>query len=279
MALRSIDVGANFIFLHPKAGIRPRDVTGVHTSPLPIFIRSVRARSRRSSMARSISSCSLRLSTGTRSGGGAARPSVIFSSRMNEKAAPTCSHNDSHTVQFHRSRPLEGSMRLIVTTGGDSVSPGASGNLRRNKSSFKYTSSSMRKSQLSPARSNFGPSLPSSLSVCWYDSRDSLSMSVSSVLFFAELESTCDMADPPFLNKAGPNQLLQGCCEFSCPRCQSVSLLSVEILDNFQRLLVVMTMNSVVPFFANHEFCARWPPFGQETSVRDLPMMSFIGYP
>jgi hypothetical protein len=22
------------------------------------------------------------------------------------------------------------------------------------------------------------------------------------------------MADPPFLNKAGPNQLLQGCCEF-----------------------------------------------------------------
>ncbi len=165
-------------------------------------------------MARSISSCSLRLSTGTRSGGGAARPSVIFSSRMNEKAAPTCSHNDSHTVQFHRSRPLDGSMRLIVTTGGDSVSPGASGNLRRNKSSFKYTSSSMRKSQLSPARSNFGPSLPSSLSVCWYDSRDSLSISVSSVLFFAELESTCDMADPPFLNKAGPNQLLQGCCEF-----------------------------------------------------------------
>ena len=72
----------------------------------------------------------------------------------------------------------------------------------------------MRKSQLSPARSNFGPSLPSSLSVCWYDSRDSLSMSVSSVLFFAELESTCDMVDPSFLNKAGPNQLLQGCCEF-----------------------------------------------------------------
>src|SRR5437016_1648740 len=103
-------------------------------------------------MARSISSCSLRLSTGTRSGGGAARPSVIFSSRMNEKAAPTCSHNDSHTVQFHRSRPLDGSMRLIVTTGGDSVSPGASGNLRQNKSSFKYTSSSMRKSQLSPAQ-------------------------------------------------------------------------------------------------------------------------------
>jgi len=39
-------------------------------------------------------------------------------------------------------------------------------------------------------------------------------MSVSSVLFFTELESTCDMADPPFLNKAGLNQLLQGCCDF-----------------------------------------------------------------
>src|SRR5205807_6376277 len=133
---------------------------------------------------------------------------------MNEKAAPTCSHNDSHTVQCHCSRPLDVSIRLIVTTGGDSVSPGASGNLRRNKSSLKHTSSSMRKSQLSPARSNFGPSLPSSLSVCWYDSRESLSMSVSSVLFFAELESTCDMADPPFLNTAGRNQLLQGSCEF-----------------------------------------------------------------
>ncbi len=33
------------------------------------------------------------------------------------------------------------------------------------------------------------------------------------------------------------------------------------------------------PSFANHEFCARWPLFGQETSVRDLPMMPFIGYP
>src|SRR5437879_12846509 len=159
-------------------------------------------------MARSISSCSLRLSTGTRSGGGAARPSVIFSSRMNEKAAPTCSHNDSHTVQFHRSRPLDGSMRLIVTTGGDSVSPGASGNLRRNKSSFKYTSSSIRKSQLSPARSNFGPSLPSSLSVCWYDSRDSLSISVSWVLFFV-LELRVDMISPHFLTSVLASQLLE----------------------------------------------------------------------
>src|SRR2546429_5709360 len=101
----------------------------------------------------------------------------------------------------------------------------------------------------------------------------------SSVLFFAELESTCDMADPPFLNTAGPNQTVARPLRISCPRCQSELLLSVEILDNFQRLPVVMTMNSVVPFFANHEFCARWPPFGQETSVRDLPMMSFIGYP
>src|SRR6266481_3925743 len=105
-------------------------------------------------------------------------------------------------------------------------------------------------------------------------------MSVSSVLFFEELESTCDMADLPFLNKkSGPCSTAARLLRISCPRCQSESLLSVEILDNFQRLLVVMTMNSVVPFFANHEFCARWPPFGQETSVRDLPMMSFIGYP
>src|SRR5437016_2182022 len=51
----------------------------------------------------------------------------------------------------------------------------------------------MRKSHLSPARCNFGPSLPSSLSVCWYDSRESLSMSVSSVLFFVEGVSTVDM--------------------------------------------------------------------------------------
>src|SRR5438045_8501196 len=101
----------------------------------------------------------------------------------------------------------------------------------------------MRKSQLSPARSNFGPSLPSSLSVCWYDSRDSLSMSVSSVLFFAELESTCDMADPPFLNKAGPNHMLQGCCEFSCPRCTDVSLLSVDSLVKFQRSDCVVSLN------------------------------------
>ena len=40
-----------------------------------------------------------------------------------------------------------------------------------------------------------------------------------------------------------------------------------------------MTMNSVVPAFANYELGARWPPFGRKTSVRDLPMMSFIGDP
>src|SRR5260370_24953900 len=102
----------------------------------------------------------------------------------------------------------------MTITRRDSLSPAASGNFRRNKSAPKYTSSSIRKSHLSPARSNFGPSLPSSLSVCWYDRRESLSISVSSVLLFAELESTCDMADPPFLNTAGPNQLLQGRCEF-----------------------------------------------------------------
>ena len=40
----------------------------------------------------------------------------------------------------------------------------------------------------------------------------------------------------------------------------------------------VMTVNSVVPTFANHEFCTRRPPFGQEASVGYLPMMPFIRY-
>src|SRR5438093_523841 len=93
----------------------------------------------------------------------------------------------------------------------------AGGNFSRNKSGPKYTSSSRRKSHLSPARSNRGASLPSSLSVCWYDRRESLSISVSAVLFFVELESTGGI----------------------------ISLLfSVEIGDNFQRLPVIMTMNS-----------------------------------
>ncbi|PYR97069.1 MAG: hypothetical protein DMG12_24945 [Acidobacteria bacterium] len=39
-----------------------------------------------------------------------------------------------------------------------------------------------------------------------------------------------------------------------------------------------MTVNSVVPTFANHEFCTRRPPFGQEASVGYLPMMPFIRY-
>src|SRR5437867_7713294 len=132
----------------------------------------------------------------------------------------------------------------------DSSSPAVTGNFRRNKSGPKYTSSSRRKSHLSPARSNRGASLPSSLSVCWYDRRESLSIRVSAVLFFVELESTGGI----------------------------ISLLfSVEIGDNLQRLPVIMTMNSVVPAFPNYELCARWPPFGRKTSVRDLPMMSFIG--
>src|SRR5437762_8212992 len=132
----------------------------------------------------------------------------------------------------------------------DSSSPAVTGNFSRNKSGPKYTSPSRRKSHLSPARSNRGASLPSSLSVCWYDRRESLSIRVSAVLFFVELESTGGI----------------------------ISLLfSVEIGDNFQRLPVIMTMNSVVPAFPNHELCTRWRPFGQKTSLRDLPMMSFIG--
>ena len=56
-------------------------------------------------------------------------------------------------------------------------------------------------------------------------------------------------------------------------------LLLVRILYDFQHLFVVMTVNSVVPFFADHEFCARRPPFGHEVSISDLPMMPFIRYP
>src|SRR5436309_11973066 len=112
----------------------------------------------------------------------------------------------------------------MTITRSDSRSPAAGGNFSRNKSGPKYTSSSRRKSHLSPARSNRGASLPSSLSVCWYDRRESLSISVSAVLFFVELESTGGI----------------------------ISLLfSVEIGDNFQRLPVIMTMNSVVPAFPN----------------------------
>src|SRR5438094_9077036 len=92
----------------------------------------------------------------------------------------------------------------------DSSSPAVTGNFSRNKSGPKYTSSSRQKSHLSPARSNRGASLPSSLSVCWYDRRESLSIRVRAVLFFVELEST-----------------------------GIISLLfSVEIGDNFQRLPV-----------------------------------------
>src|SRR5438552_8645281 len=125
----------------------------------------------------------------------------------------------------------------MTITRSDSRSPAAGGNFSRNKSGPKYTSSSRRKSHLSPARSNRGASLPSSLSVCWYDRRESLSISVSAVLFFVELESTGGI----------------------------ISLLfSVEIGDNFQRLPVIITMNSVVPAFANHELWARWRPFRSE---------------
>src|SRR5213593_3981530 len=40
-----------------------------------------------------------------------------------------------------------------------------------------------------------------------------------------------------------------------------------------------MTMNSLLPMFTDHKFCARWPPFSQEASIRNLPMMPFVRYP
>lgn len=39
-----------------------------------------------------------------------------------------------------------------------------------------------------------------------------------------------------------------------------------------------MTVNSGMPTFANHEFCARRPPFGQENSIRNLPVMPVVRY-
>ena len=40
-----------------------------------------------------------------------------------------------------------------------------------------------------------------------------------------------------------------------------------------------MTMNSLLPMFTDHKFCARWPPFSQEASIRNLPMMLPVRYP
>src|SRR6266496_36083 len=57
------------------------------------------------------------------------------------------------------------------------------------------------------------------------------------------------------------------------------SLLLVRFLNDLQHLFVVMTVNSVWPTFANHEFYARWPPFGQKISISDLPIMPFIRNP
>jgi hypothetical protein len=104
-------------------------------------------------------------------------------------------------------------------------------------------------------------------------------MSVNSVLFFVEPESRLDIADLLLLEGRGrePNVAAGG--EVHAGECQSGPPLPVRILDDLQRLFIVMTVNSVLPMFANHEFCARRPPFGQEISVRDLPMMPFIRYP
>jgi hypothetical protein len=53
----------------------------------------------------------------------------------------------------------------------------------------------------------------------------------------------------------------------------------MEILDDIEGLFVIMTMNSALPGFADHELGARWPPLGQEASVRELPMMAIIRDP
>jgi hypothetical protein len=53
----------------------------------------------------------------------------------------------------------------------------------------------------------------------------------------------------------------------------------MEILDDSEGLFVIMTMNSVLPGFADHELGARGPPLGQKVPVADLPMMAFIRDP
>src|SRR5437667_4875609 len=144
-------------------------------------------------------------------------------------------------------------MRVIVTA-KCAVSPSlaSGGNFRRNNSGPRYTSSSIRKFHLLPARNNRSASLPSNLSVCWYESRESLSMSVSSVLFLVELESALDVAAPRFFNAVG------GVTTPPRGSCRRISIMNVtlpfvEILDHSQRLLVIMTMNSLVPAFADHQ--------------------------
>jgi hypothetical protein len=53
----------------------------------------------------------------------------------------------------------------------------------------------------------------------------------------------------------------------------------MEILDDIEGLFVIMTMNSVLPGFADHELGARGPPLGQKVPVADLPMMAPIRDP
>ena len=53
----------------------------------------------------------------------------------------------------------------------------------------------------------------------------------------------------------------------------------MDILDDIEGLFVIMTMNSVLPAFADHEFGDRGPPLGQKATVGDLPMMAFIRDP
>src|SRR5438552_15423468 len=69
-----------------------------------IFIFSERALSSRSDSACQTSCSSFSEATGTRSGGGAARPSCILFSRISENIAPTCSQAVSQRVQFQCSR-------------------------------------------------------------------------------------------------------------------------------------------------------------------------------
>ena len=82
-----------------------------------------------------------------------------------------------------------------------------------------------------------------------------VNLCASALLFLVELESALDVAAPRFLNAVG------GVTTPPRGSCRRISIMNVtlpfvEILDHSQRLLVIMTMNSLVPAFADHQFCA-----------------------
>jgi hypothetical protein len=158
-------------------------VYSVHGRPGPAertLIFSSRARSARCSIALRTNCSSPRLSTAVRSGGGAASPSVVFSSRISENAAPACSQAVSQAEQFQRSPCLPSSACVIVTA--TPLAEVGLGSRRRKVSPLQETCSPISISYLAPAWISVLPFSPSSLQACRKPSRESWSFRVSSRL-------------------------------------------------------------------------------------------------